>query len=124
MLCLNIFLAYSKKTCRMFYMYIRMTKSKKSKHPTIQIVQGVREGKKVKQKIIASLGVIKGPRDLEKLGKLADHLIQKLEKEGLPDTGKVDMRSLVHHKTTYDGFGLVVDRLMQLSGLSEVINKA
>lgn len=108
----------------MFYMYIRMTKSKKSKHPTIQIVEGVREGKKVKQKIIASLGIIKGPRDLEKLGKLAEHLIQRLEKEGLPPNGKVDVKSLVHHKTTYDGFGLVVDKLMQLSGFSEVIKRA
>jgi transposase len=107
----------------MFYMYIRMTKSKKSKHPTIQIVEGVREGKKVKQKIIASLGVIKGPSDLEKLGKLAKHLIQRLEKEGLPPDGKVNLKSLVHQKTTYDGFGLAVDKLMQLSGFSEVVKK-
>lgn len=105
-------------------MYIRLTKSKKSKHPTVQIVEGIREGKKVKQKIIASLGVIKGPDDLEKLRKLADNLIQKLEKEGLPVSGKVDVRSLIHKKTSYDGFGLVVDKLMHLSGFSTVIKKA
>ncbi len=108
----------------MFYMYIRLTKSKKSKHSTLQIVEGVREGKKVKQKIIASLGVIKGADDLEKLRKLADHLIQKLEKEGLPPTGKVDVRYLIHKKTTYDGFGLVIDKLMQLSGFSQVVRRA
>ena len=105
-------------------MYIRLTKSKKSKHPTLQVVEGIREGKKVKQKIIASLGVIKDPSDLEKLRKLADHLIQKLEKEGLPPDGKVDLKSLMHKKTTYDGFGIVIDELMQLSGFSEVIKKA
>ena len=105
-------------------MYIRLTKSKKSKHSTLQIVEGIRDGKKVKQKIIASLGVIKGPKDLEKLRKLADHLIQKLEKEGFPPDGKIDIKSLTHKKTTYDGFGVTVDRLMQLSGFSEVIRRA
>lgn len=108
----------------MFYMYIRLTNSKKSKHPTLQIVEGVREGKKVKQKIVASLGVIKEPKDLEKLRKLADHLIQRLEKEGLPPNGKVDIRNLIHKKTTYDGFGEVVNKLMQLSGFSDVIRTA
>jgi transposase len=105
-------------------MYIRLTKSKKSKHPTLQIVQGVREGKKVKQKIVASLGVIKSSKDLEKLQKLADHLIEKLEKEGLPASNKVDVRSLVHKKTTYNGFAIVVDKLMRLTGFSDVVKKA
>lgn len=105
-------------------MYIRLTNSKKSKHPTLQIVEGVRDGKKVKQKIIASLGVIKEPRDLEKLRKLADHLIQRLEKEGLPPDGKVDLKKLIHKETTYDGFGMAVHKLMQLSGFSKVIKSA
>ncbi len=105
-------------------MYIRLTKSKKSKHPTLQIVEGVREGKKVKQKIVASLGVIKHQSDLEKLRKLADHLIQKLEKEGLPSDGKANIRNLVHKKTAYDGFGVVINELMQLSGFSDVIKTA
>lgn len=105
-------------------MYVRLTKSKKSKHPTLQIVEGVREGKKVKQKIVASLGVIKGPSDLEKFRKLAEHLIQRLEKEGLPSDAKIDMRTLMHKKTTYDGFGVAIDKLMRLSGFSDVIRKA
>jgi hypothetical protein len=77
----------------MFYMYIRLTHSKKSKNPTLQIVEGIRDGKKVKQKIIASLGVIKEPKDLEKLRRLADHLIQRLEKEGLPPDEKINRNS-------------------------------
>lgn len=105
-------------------MYIRLTKSKKSKHPTLQIVEGIREGKKVKQKIVASLGIIKEPKDLEKLRKLADHLIQKLEKEGLPPDGKVDLKGLIHKKTTYDGFAKAITQLMHLSGFSNVIRKA
>lgn len=105
-------------------MYIRLTHSKKAKHPTLQIVEGVREGKKVKQKIIASLGVIKGPQDLEKLKKLADHLIQRLEREGLPGEGKVNLKDLIHKKTSYDGFGSAVSRLMQLSGFADLIRGA
>ncbi len=108
----------------MFYMYIRLTSSKKSKHQTLQIVEGVREGKKVKQKIIASLGVIKSQKDLEKLRALADHLIQKLEKEGLPPDRKIDVKDLFHKKTIYDGFGAVVHELMQLSGFSNIIKSA
>lgn len=108
----------------MFYMYIRLTSSKKSKHQTLQIVEGVREGKKVKQKIIASLGVIKSQKDLEKLRILADHLIQRLEREGLPADKKVNIQDLVHKKTVYDGFGKVVDELMRLSGFSEIIRSA
>lgn len=104
-------------------MYIRLTSSKKSKHSTLQIVQGVREGKKVKQKIIASLGIIKGQKDLEKLRKLADHLIQKLEKEGLPPDEKINIKSLSHKKTSYDGFGIVVNELMKLSGFSSIITR-
>jgi transposase len=108
----------------MFYMYIRLTHSKKAKHPTLQIVEGVREGKKVKQKIIASLGVIKGPEDLEKLKRLADHLIQRLEREGLPTDGKVNLKDLIHKKTSYDGFGSAISQLMQLSGFSDLIREA
>jgi len=49
----------------MFHMYTRLTSSKKARHPVLQIVKGVREGKKVKQQIVASLGVIKNQKDLQ-----------------------------------------------------------
>jgi len=104
-------------------MYIRLTKSKKSKHPTLQIVQGVREGAKVKQKIIASLGVIKTKEDLVKISKLAENLTRRLEKEGLPSNHKIKLNDLIHKKTIYDGFGLVVDRLMELAGFSNTFRQ-
>jgi transposase len=104
-------------------MYVRFTKSKKSKHPTLQVVKGIREGKKVRQKIIASFGVIKSHQDKVKLAKLAENLMQKLEQEGLPNH-KIDVRGLTHRKTVYDGFGLVVDRLMHVTGFSKVIHQA
>ena len=80
----------------MFYMYVRLTKSKKSKNATLQIVKGVREKGKVKQKIIASLGVIKSRKDLINLSKLAEHLMQKLKQEGLPHGNKIAINKLIH----------------------------
>lgn len=108
----------------MFYMYVRLTKSKKSKNPTLQIVRGIRRGKKVKQKIVASLGVIKSKKDLIGLSKLVEHLIHKLEQEGLPINDKVQIDKFVHRKTFYDGFGQVVDKLFELSEFSKIAKQA
>ena len=105
-------------------MYIRFKTSKKAKFPTIQIVEGVREGKKVKQKTIAHLGVVKGQNDLRKLLQLAENLIQKLEKEGVEIEQKVRVKQLIHKMRIYDGFGLVVDKLMRMTGFSQVIGSS
>ena len=80
--------------------YVRLTKSKASKHPTLQIVEGIREGKKVKQKVVASLGVIKQSGDLEKFRRLAEHLIHRLEQEGLPPIDKVTLKNLINAPST------------------------
>lgn len=102
-------------------MYIRLKHSKKAKYPTMQIVEGVREGNKVRQRTVAHLGVVKGEKDLRKLRKLADNLIEKLEKEGLPADPKIALAAIKHKKTTYDGFSTVVDKLMDMTGFSEII---
>jgi transposase len=104
--------------------YIRLTKSKASKHSTLQIVEGVRDGKKVKQKIVASLGVIKQASDLERLKRLAEHLMHRLEQEGLPPVDKVELKNLRHQRTIYDGFSTVVTRLIQMSGFKTILQKA
>jgi hypothetical protein len=39
-----------------------MKTSKKAKYPTMQIVEGVRENGKVKQRTVAHLGVVKGKK--------------------------------------------------------------
>jgi transposase len=102
-------------------MYIRLKYSKKAKYPTMQIVEGIREGSKVRQRTIAHLGVVKGEKDLRKLKKLADNLIEKLEKEGLPVDPKIALATIKHKKTTYDGFNMVVDKLMDMAGFTGVI---
>jgi transposase len=102
-------------------MYIRLKTSKKAKYPTMQIVEGVRDGKKVRQRTVAHLGVVKGQKDLQRLKKLADNIIQRLEKEGLPIDPKVEISALKHKKTIYDGFGIVVENLMDAAGFSNII---
>ncbi|HSX38811.1 MAG TPA: IS1634 family transposase [Chlamydiales bacterium] len=84
----------------------------------------MRVGNKVRQETIAHLGVVKGQKDLEKLRHLAESLLIRLEKEGLEIDPKIRVRQLMHKMTVYDGFGLVVDQFMKLTGFSEVIKKA
>lgn len=105
-------------------MYIRMKTSKKAKYPTMQIVEGIREGKKVRQRTIAHLGVIKDKSDLERLKNLANNLIQKLEKEGLETDPRVELSMLKHQKTIYDGFPTVINRLMNLTSLDKIVESA
>lgn len=105
-------------------MYIRMKTSKKAKYPTLQIVEGVREGKKVRQRTVAHLGVVKSKKDLERLKNLADKLIERLEKEGLEIDPKVEVKKLRHKQTVYDGFGTVIDKLMAITGFGKVIQSA
>jgi transposase len=105
-------------------MYVRMKTSKKAKYPTLQIVEGVREGGKVRQRTVAHLGVVKSKKDLEKLKDLADKLIERLEKEGLEIDPKVELAKLKHKQTVYDGFKIVIDRLMTLTGFDKVLQSA
>lgn len=101
-----------------------MKTSKKAKYPTMQIVEGVREGKKVRQRTIAHLGVVKDKSDLKRLKDLADKLIQRLEKEGLEIDPKVALEELRHKETIYDGFNVVIDQLMDNTGFSKILRSA
>lgn len=105
-------------------MYIRMKTSKKAKYPTMQIVESFREGKKIKQRTVAHLGVVKDQDDLKRLKLLADRLIERLEKEGLQTNCKAEIEELKHKKTIYDGFSIVVDKLMDITGLKKIIQSA
>ena len=40
-------------------MFVRLKSSRTAKHPTLQIVEGVRQGTTVRQKVVASLGTVK-----------------------------------------------------------------
>lgn len=105
-------------------MYIRLKRSKKAKYPTLQIVEGIREGKKVSQRTVAHLGVIKGEEDLKRLKSLAEKLILRLEREGLKIDPKIEINKLLHKKTVCDGYSLVTNALMELCGFSSILKRA
>ena len=106
-------------------MFIRLKSSKTAKHPTFQIVEGVRDGTKVRQKVVASLGVVKDESDMKKLRNLAENLIRKLEQRGLtPENKSVNFSKLIHKKTVFNGFQLVTDKMMDLVGFSAIAKRA
>jgi len=106
-------------------MFVRLKSSKTSKHPTFQIVEGVRDGNKVRQKVIASLGVVKDTSDMKKLHTLAKNLILKLRQQGFDDKDQtLDFSKLIHKKTLFNGFQMVTDKLMDLVGFSAIAKRA
>ncbi len=105
-------------------MYARLKTSKQSRNSTIQIVEGVRHGKKVRQRVVASLGIVGDKKNLKRIFRLAESLIRKIEEQGLPIPQKIEIKKLLHTATVYDGFGTVVDRLMDLVGFSALVRSA
>lgn len=105
-------------------MFVRLKSSKSSRHPSLQIVEGMRVGKTVKQRVVASLGVVNDPKNLQKLLRMAESLIQKIKEQGISVEPKVEISKLLHTSTQYDGFATVVGQLMDLTGFSEVMREA
>lgn len=122
-------------------MFVRLKTSKNSKHPTVQIVESnrTRQGK-VRQEIIASLGVIRTDDDKQALLKLAHNLIQKFGEDssgqmGLgeigfsykPKAGKaiskehIDYRNLTHVRDYQIGFEEVFGKISDDIGFDGVL---
>lgn len=125
-------------------MFVRLKKSARTVNPVVQIVESVREGGKVRQKVLASLGTVKDEEDLVRLRGLAENLLKKLQQEKtrqqslfafertnvlptLPKKQKpkkkappVNIEDLKHKATVYDGFRSVVNRLFELTGFDDV----
>lgn len=85
----------------------------------------MREDNKVRQKVVASLGVVKDISDLKRLRDLAKNLILKVEQQGLAaENDNLDFSKLIHKKTVFNGFQVVTDRLMDLVGFSGIAKRA
>jgi len=65
-------------------MYIRTKITPNSPRKSVQIVESVRDGNKVKQKIVRYVGIALDDNELEKLIELAEHIKAKLETEQQP----------------------------------------
>lgn len=124
-------------------MFARLKSSKKSKHPTVQIVESVRTPQgKVKQNVIASLGVIRNDEDKAALLKLAHNLIQKFGEDtsGQASLGEVgfgykpsagnrasgtpiDYKNLVHVKDFQVGFQEIYGKVSEDVGFDAVLGE-
>jgi transposase len=65
-------------------MFVRVKTTKNSPRRTVQIVEGVRQGDKVKQRILCYVGVAQNPEHEEELKALAEQTILKWERERKP----------------------------------------
>jgi len=64
-------------------MYIRTKSSPNSPRKTVQIVESIRHGKSVSQRIIQHVGVAQDEKEMEELKSLAAQIMEKLEAERL-----------------------------------------
>ena len=121
-------------------MFVRLTKSKTSKNPTIQIAESYREGKKVRQRVIASLGVVRSDEDRERLINVGHALINKLKEDskaqlrfpGLEPAseespkkkrGFINPKNLVHVRDVQCGFEDVYGALLEKVGFDGLLRE-
>lgn len=119
-------------------MFVRLTKSKTSRNPTVQIVESYREGKKVRQRVISSLGVVRSEEDRERLVNVGHALINKLRSEakgqlGLPGIEEVSAplkkrdfvhpKNLVHVRDIPCGFEDVYGSLFEKIGFDGLLGE-
>jgi len=68
----------------MFFMFIRVKTTPNSPRKSVQIVESVRDGNKVKQRIVRYVGIAMDDQELEKLKDLAELIKSKIEDEKHP----------------------------------------
>ena len=72
-------------------MYIRIKTTPLSPRKSVQIVEGIRAGDKVKQKIIRHVGVAMNDFELEKLKDLATHIIAQISRQRIQDDRQLSL---------------------------------
>ena len=72
-------------------MYIRIKTTPNSPRRSIQIVEGIRVGNKVKQKIVHYVGIAKDEDEEQKLKDYGKHLIAKITAERLNETKQISL---------------------------------
>jgi len=69
-------------------MFVRTKSTPNSPRKSVQIVESVRDGDKVKQRIVRYVGIAMDDQELEQLLKLAEHIKEKIEYERTPSLFK------------------------------------
>ena len=122
-------------------MFIRLKSNKTSKHPTVQIAESFREGNRVCQRVVASLGVVRDDADRERLINVGHALINKLKNgrqlsllpelaaatfsSGISKKAKdfVNPKGLVHVRDIPCGFDDVYGRLSEQLGFNDLLSE-
>lgn len=65
-------------------MFVRVKDTPNSPRKSVQIVESVRDGAKVKQRIVRYVGVAMDEQELQKMTELAEHIKCKIEQEHVP----------------------------------------
>jgi transposase len=93
--------------------YVRLKRQKKSANPTVQVLESYRDGDKIKQRLITSLGVIKTEEDRTRLIHMGHALIAKLEAERAAQNPQTnfDMNEIDHEQ--FDHSGIKKTRVVQ-----------
>lgn len=71
-------------------MYVRVKTTPNSPRKSVQIVESVRSGEKVKQRIVRHVGIAMDDQELEKLKELAEHIKHKIKEERQPSLFRPD----------------------------------
>lgn len=129
-------------------MFVRLKKTSGTVNPIVQIVENTRDGDKVKQRVLASLGSVQDDADLERLRALAQNMLTKLQQErtrqrqlfeepAAPTPAALKARpkttssrktaapvarieDLQHQQTVYDGCVTVVEKLFAVTGFDQL----
>ena len=65
-------------------MFVRIKTTPNSPRKSVQIVESVRDGTKIKQRIVRYVGIAMDDQELKKMVELAEHIKSKIEHEHVP----------------------------------------
>ena len=65
-------------------MFVRVKTTPNSPRKSVQIVESVRDGTKIKQRIVRYVGIAMDDQELKKMVELAEHIKSKIEHEHAP----------------------------------------
>ena len=114
-----------------FYYFIMFVRELKKENGTksIQIVQSIREGKKVKQKVIRHLGQWKHEHEIEKIKKNAEEIIIAIKNEEGPILPFIDPKEFYGGRATKKKIekDVILDNLraekMKIEGMGEIFGE-
>lgn len=76
-------------------MYVRVTRTKNSPRASVKVVESIREGYKVKQRMVSHIGIAKNDEEEEKLKILGYEFIAKYERSEEEAKGIVPLFELL-----------------------------